>query len=87
VPPVVEEHIFFERGICGATGEVGLVERVAAHDVPIDSSIRFLDALAVAVVGVAGDGGDGDEVACGVRCSWILVGTGCSICAKHIKRI
>ena len=35
MPPAVEEHIFFERGICGAAGEVGLVERAAAHAVPL----------------------------------------------------
>ncbi len=46
-----KENVLLERGIRDAAGEVRFVQGIAAHAVPVDGAIRFLDAFAVAVVG------------------------------------
>ena len=54
--PATEKNALGETGILGLVGEIGFVERLAARAVPVELSVGFLDALAIAVILV------GDEI-------------------------
>lgn len=78
-----EENVLEEAGVGRTAGQVGFVEGIAAHAIPVELGAGFLDALAVAVVsggnarrggklvfGIVGDAGDAGTA---VEVAWRIV--------------
>ena len=58
---VVEEKIFAETGVVRVPARVGFIEWVGAKTIPIQFSVGFLHALAIAIVNIT-DARGGDQL-------------------------